>query len=133
MHTALFDFILLDHVLIDTLHLFLHISDVLTELFIRQLKCEDAIEKKITFNNGFAQEKFKHMDAYEKFLHSIGIAFEWRVDKDSKKLQYRDLTGSEKYFCFKKLMSRHFYPILMIASKLEIFGKVLLTCLGNSD
>ena len=24
------------------------------------------------------------MDAYEKFLHSIGIAFEWSVDKDTK-------------------------------------------------
>ena len=72
MRTPLFDFIPLDHVLIDTLHLFLRISDVLIELLIRQLKCEDAIEKKITFNNGFPREKFKHMDAYEKFLHSIG-------------------------------------------------------------
>ena len=59
MCTPLFDFILLDIVLIDTLHLFLRISDVFIELLIRQLKCEDAIEKKITFNNGFAREKFK--------------------------------------------------------------------------
>ena len=57
MHTALFDFILLDHVLIDTLHLFLHISHVLIELLIRQLKCEDATEKKITFYNGFLPRK----------------------------------------------------------------------------
>ena len=110
MHTPLFDFIPLDHVLIDTPHLFFLISDVLVELLIRQLKCEDAIEKKITFNNGFAREKFKHMDAYQKFLHSVGIAFEWRVDKDSKKLQYQDLTGPEEILLFSKIDVKALLP-----------------------
>ena len=42
----LFDFIPMDHVIIDTLHLFLRISDVLIDLFIRELRRSDAIEKK---------------------------------------------------------------------------------------
>jgi len=42
----LFDFIPMDHVIIDTLHLFLRISDVLIELLIRELRRSDAIEKK---------------------------------------------------------------------------------------
>ena len=84
MPLRLFDFIPLDHVMIDTPSLVFWISGVLIELLIRQLKCEDAIDKKITFNTGFARDKYRHMDAYEKFLHSIGIAFEWSVDKDTK-------------------------------------------------
>ena len=36
----------MDHVIIDTLHLFLRISDVLIDLFIRELRRSDAIEKK---------------------------------------------------------------------------------------
>ena len=39
----------MDHVIIDTLHLFLRISD--------------AIEKKITFSEGFVRDKYKHMAA----------------------------------------------------------------------
>ena len=42
----LFDFIPMDHVIIDTLHFFLRISDVLIDLFIRELRRSDAIEKK---------------------------------------------------------------------------------------
>lgn len=45
-------FIPLDHVIIDTLHLFLRISDNLIELLIRELKRQDAIEKKVTYNDG---------------------------------------------------------------------------------
>ena len=36
----------MDHVIIVTLHLFLRISDVLIDLFIRELRRSDAIEKK---------------------------------------------------------------------------------------
>ena len=39
----LFDFIPMNHVVIDTLHLFLLISDVLTELLIKELRTQDAI------------------------------------------------------------------------------------------
>ena len=42
----LFDFIPMDHVIIDTLYLFLRISDVLIDLLIRELRRSDAIEKK---------------------------------------------------------------------------------------
>ena len=54
----LFDFIPLDHVIIDTLHLFLRISDVLIELLIKELRTQDAILKKEVFNVGFQREKY---------------------------------------------------------------------------
>ena len=53
----LFSFIPLDHVIIDTLHLFLRISDNLIELLIRELRRQDSIEKTVKFNDGFSREK----------------------------------------------------------------------------
>ena len=67
----------------------------MTELLIRELRRKDACDK-ATFLNGFSREKLKHMAGYEAFLKNLGISFEWRINKDTKKLDYRDLTGPEK-------------------------------------
>ena len=53
----LFTFIPLRHVVIDTLHLFLRVSDVLINLLIRELKYHESIEKSIKFSDGFNREK----------------------------------------------------------------------------
>ena len=42
------------------------------------------------------------MAGHEKFHRDIGISFEWRVNKESKKLEYRDLTGPEKILVMQK-------------------------------
>jgi len=102
-HDPLFPFIPLDHVVIDTLHLFLRISDNLIELLIRELRRMDTIEKKDTFTNGFPRDKYKHMAAYETLLRNLGISFQWHIGKDSKKLEYRDLTGPEKLKLFENI------------------------------
>lgn len=99
----LFAFIPLDHVVIDTLHLFLRISDNLIELLIRQLRMLDSIEKKVTFPNGFSREKYKHMARYETFLANLGISFQRNIGKETKKLEYRDLTGLEKLKLFENI------------------------------
>lgn len=36
------------------------------------------------------------MTACETYLKNVGISFQWHIGKDSKKLEYRDLTGPEK-------------------------------------
>ena len=51
----LFHFIPIDHVIIDTQHLFLRISDNLIKLLIRGLHRKDAIDKVSTFSNGFVE------------------------------------------------------------------------------
>ena len=63
------------------------------------------------------QETGTDMDACEKFLHSIGIAFEWSVDKDTKKLSYHDLTGPEK-IVFQKINIKE--PPLNFADNIKI-------------
>lgn len=102
-HAPLFSFIPTSHVVIDTLHLYLRITDNLIELIIRELKRCDAIEKKKTFTDNFERDKYKHMAEYEKYLQSLGIQFQFYVGKATKQLEYRDLTGPEKQKLFKNV------------------------------
>ena len=50
----------------------------------------------MTFSEGFLRDKYNHMAEYEAFLTSIGISFNFHINKDTRKLEYRDLTGPEK-------------------------------------
>ena len=34
-------------------------------------------------------------------LNNLGVSFQWHIRKESKKLKYRDLTGSEKFKLFQ--------------------------------
>ena len=58
-----FDFIEMDHMIIDTLHLFLRICDTLIENLIRQPTLADPIEKITALSSGFDVGKHKHMEA----------------------------------------------------------------------
>ena len=51
--TLLFNFAPLDHVINDTLHVFLCVSDNLTELLIKEIRRKDVCEN-ATCNNGFS-------------------------------------------------------------------------------
>ena len=106
----LFEFIPLSHVVIDTLHLFLRVSDNLIALLVRELKFSDAIAKKNKFPNGFNREKFTHMARYEAFLQDLGIPFRWYVGKETKQLEYRDLTGPEKVKVFQNIKIASLLP-----------------------
>ena len=81
----------------------MRISDNLIELLIRELRRKDAIDKVSTFSNGFCRNKYRHMAGYEKFVKELGINFEWKINRDSKKLEYRDLTGPEKLLLFQHI------------------------------
>ena len=73
----MFDFIPMD----DSLNLFLRISDVLTNLLIRDIRILDGIE--ISSKRDMAQ----NVNAYELFLNEkCKIRFKFYVDKESKKL-----------------------------------------------
>ena len=127
----LFDFIPMDHVVIDTLHLFLRVSDVLIELLILELRTQDAINKNQTFANGFAGDKFNHMAKYETFLKSIGIKFEWFVNKDTKKLQYRDLTGPEKLLLFQKIDISDLLPQYEKSGQVQVLWNDFINLIGD--
>ena len=127
----LFHFIPMDHVVIDTFHLFLRVSDVLIELLILELRTQDAINKNQTFANGFARDKFNHMAKYETFLNSIGIKFEWFVNKDTKKLQYRDLKGPEKVLLFQKIDISDLLPQYEKSGQVQVLWNDFINLIGD--
>ena len=43
------------------------------------------------------------MSRYETFLRELGIPFSWYIGKESKQLEYRDLTGPEKVKVFQNI------------------------------
>ena len=75
-NAPLFDFIPMNNVVIDVLHLFLRISDVLIQELIIELKRSDAINDLQIVNKDFDSEKNVHMAKYENFLRKeLNISF----------------------------------------------------------
>eukprot|EP00112_Aurelia_sp_Birch-Aquarium-sp1_P026799 Seg9737.2 transcript_id=Seg9737.2/GoldUCD/mRNA.D3Y31 product="hypothetical protein" protein_id=Seg9737.2/GoldUCD/D3Y31 len=114
----LFDFIEIDHVVIDTLHLFLRICDVLIENLILRMKTEDAIQKSI-FSSGFDVTKYKQMKHYVDLLNSLGIPFSFATNKDSRKMEYRSLNGPEKLLLFDRIKVADVLPNYEDSGKLQ--------------
>ena len=106
----LFEFIPIDHVIIDTLHLFLRISDILINLLIQDLRRQDGIEKSIS---KFDRGKSCNLSRYESFLNEkCQVHFQWYVSQDTKKLQWRDLSGPEKVRLFHHVDLPDLFPSL---------------------
>jgi len=105
----LFESFPMDHVIIDTLHLFLRIGDLLINLLIMDLRRQDGVEKGKL--DKFDKSKQTHLAAYEQFLNdSCRISFSWNI-KDSK-LTWRDLTGPEKIRLFNSINIPDLFPSL---------------------
>ena len=76
------------------------IADVLINLLIKDLKTFDGINK-MADKNGDGTSISKHIDIYVNFLNDdCKIRFRWYVDKQSKNITWRDLTGPEKMKLF---------------------------------
>ena len=86
----------------DVLHLFLRITDVLINLLILELRRLDGIQKSQL--QSFNKSATINITNYEKFLNeTCKISFHMYVDKDSKALKWRDLTGPEKLKLFNQI------------------------------
>jgi len=94
-HPPLFPTIPLHNVVIDNLHIFLRVSDVLINLLLVDLKRADAIERLNKFNK-FDSEKYKHLDAYQKFVSSLTVpGYKFWIGPNSKQLKIQSLTAPE--------------------------------------
>ncbi len=102
-HEPLWPTIPIENVVIDTLHLFLRITDNLQNLLILELRQQDHTEKKITFTD-LNMQKMKYMESFQTFVNDqCKINFQWFIDKETKKLKWRDFTGPEKLTLFSKI------------------------------
>lgn len=105
----LFPTIPLKNVVIDNLHLFLRVSDVLIDLLIVELRRQDAIEKVKKFSSTDLT-RYKHIQSYQNFISSLGIpGFEFYIGRSSKELKYHSLTGPDKLKLVKELIFKPYY------------------------
>ena len=114
----LFPSVSIDHIIPYILHLFLRISDVLINLLIMDLRKLDGIDKgKLQFLH---QDTAKHVVKHEKFLNEhCKISFHLFIDKETKSLKWRDLTGPKKLILFSKINICELFPSIPKAKKIQ--------------
>lgn len=84
INQPLFPCISIDHIVPDILHLFLRISDVLTNLLILQLRRLDGMDK--MNSKSLSLDSADHLIRYERFLNEqCKVGFHFYTDKDSKR------------------------------------------------
>ena len=111
----------LSHVVIDNLHLFLRVADILINLLITELRCQDSIDQRKRFTGQFDVSKFKHLENYEKFVSSLGIpSFQFYVGEASKELKCRSLTGPVKLKVFDSIDIKSLLPTISEDTSIRI-------------
>ena len=114
----LFPCIPIDHVVIDKLHTFLRITDVLTNLLILELRWLDEIDKARCGKVDCS--KHTNLVVYENFLNvTCKISFKWYTCEDSNQHKWRDLTVPEKLRLFNRMAIPNLFPSLPNGSKAE--------------
>ena len=72
----------LTNVIVDNLHLFLRVSDVLIDLLIVELRCLDKVDNVTRFSS---LEKLAYLAKFEKAIKDIGISgFSFWIGLESK-------------------------------------------------
>lgn len=96
--------------MIDNLHMFLRVSDVLINQLLVELKRQDAIEKVKRFTS-FDAVKYKHLDGYQKFVAGCGVpGYQFYIGQDSKQMKIRSLTGPERLKVFTNISIADLLP-----------------------
>ena len=87
----LFPSIPLTNVIVDNLHLFLRVSDVLIDLVIVELRRLDRVDKVTRFSS---LEKLAYLQKFEKAVKDIRVSgFSFWIGRQSKKLKWRTFIG----------------------------------------
>ncbi|KAJ8018713.1 hypothetical protein HOLleu_43148 [Holothuria leucospilota] len=118
----LFPSIPVSHVVPDILHLFLRISDQLVNHLLVELKALDNLRK---CTSGFVITKYTHVQKFESFIQSLGVPWQFYLDKSSKLITSRDFTGPEHLKIFQNIALVDFIPNHPKLRKLRSSGKIL--------
>ena len=93
-HPPIFSKIPLINIVVDNLHMFLHVADVVIDLLIGALRTLDRVQESMCIHN---TDELTHLSMYEAALKSIGISgFSFWVGKTSQTVKWCSLTGPEK-------------------------------------
>ena len=128
MHQPIFPNIPLENIVVDNLHMFLRVADVLIDLLIGALRTLDRIKESMKIHTTDGRT---HLSTYEAALKSIGISgFTFWVGKTSKTLKWRTLTGTEKLLLFTKFNIADHFPDL---KDFKIYGQNFLRLISYSQ
>ena len=120
----LFPTIPLTNVVVDNLHMFLRVSDVLIDLLIVELRRLDCVDKVTRFSS---LEKLAYLQRLERVVREIGISgFSFWIGRESKKLKWRTFTGPEKLTLFKKLNMPQVFPEIENVDEIQDLWQELL-------
>ena len=110
------DFIPIDRVIIDPLHMRLRITDKAEGSLHREL-----IQRDSSYNLEGAHNQKKYAD----YLDRLGIRKGWYVDEKLKQLKFRDLEGKEKEKLFKEINLESLFPDFPnISNKNEVWKQI---------
>lgn len=116
-HPPIFPKIPLTNIVVDNLHMFLRVADVLIDLLIGALRTLDRVKESMRIRN---TDGLTHLSTYEAALKSIGISgFSFWVGKTSQTLKWRSLTGPEKLVLFAKFNVANHFPDLKDKEKIQ--------------
>lgn len=125
-HPPLFPMIPLTNVVIDNLHLFLRVSDVLFNQLIIELKRQDSIASTTTFQSTNLQ-RYRHLNEFQLFVTSLGIPdYKFYVCQSSKQLKSRSLTGPEKLKVMRHIRIARMLPNFADSDKIQFLWDELL-------
>lgn len=118
INIPIFKSIPIDHVVIDTLHLFLRVADLLINLLIMELRRQDGIDKATRVK--LDRNKLTHLAKYEHFLNEdCKVSFRWYVEEATSGLKWRDLTGPEKHRLFKAVNLTTLFPSIPRVTEIQ--------------
>ena len=117
----LFPTVPIDHTVVDMLHLFLRVTDVLFNLLVLDIRRMDAIVKCTSESNLDSSENLHKL---QTFLHEdCHIPFKFFYCKDVKDLRWRDLMGPEKLVVFNKIDLPTLFPDLPNIHAIQLLWK----------
>ena len=121
----LFPAIPLTRVIVDNLHMFLRVADVLVDLFMMELREKDCIDKATKLKK---LDCLRYLKKYEDAVKGIGISgFSFWLGRESKVLKYRSLTGPEKLRLFDMINLIELFPDIRNVDKIQALWKDLLS------
>ena len=121
----LFPMIPLIRVVVDNLHMFLRVADVLIDLLVFELRRLDSIDKAMKVKN---LDGLHYIRKYETEIKRIGISgFSFWIGRESKKLKYRTFTGPEKIILLEKFNVAQLFPEVPNVISVQSLWKDLLT------
>ena len=108
-------------VVVDNLHMFLRVADMLIDLLIGALRTMDRVAQSLRIRS---LAGLTNLSTFETSLKQMGFSF-W-IGRDSQKLKQQVLTGSEKLIVFSKINIPELFPHLEESHQIQTLWRDLL-------